>query len=49
MMSSLTDLVLSSMLRLIFTGGDALLDLGGRESALDIRCCHTTSHHVASV
>ena len=31
------------------TGGDALLDLGGRESALDIRCCHTTSHHVASV
>ena len=31
------------------TGGDALLNLGGRESALDIRCCHTTSHHVASV
>ena len=31
------------------TGGDALLDLCGRESALDIRCCHTTSHHVASV
>ena len=31
------------------TGGDALLDLGGRESALDIRCCHTTSHHVTSV
>ena len=31
------------------TGGDALLDLGGRKPALDIRCCHTTSHHVASV
>ena len=31
------------------TGGDALLDLDGRKSALDIRYCHTTSHHVASV
>ena len=31
------------------TGGDALLDLGGRKSTLDIRYCHTTSHHVASV
>ena len=31
------------------TGGDALLDLGGRKPALDIRYCHTMSHHVASV
>ena len=29
--------------------GNAFLDFGGRKSTLDIRSCHTTSHHVVSV
>ena len=29
--------------------GNAFLDLGSRKPTLDIRSCHTTSHHVVSV